>query len=50
MRDTRPGSAALAATLTALGACSAGIPVRQDPEEVRNRYEAYAGAALDHFT
>ena len=46
----RTGSAAIAATLTALAACSAGIPVRQDPEEVRNRYEAYAGAAVDHFT
>jgi hypothetical protein len=49
MRYTRAGNAAYAATLTVLAACSAGIPVRQDPEQVRNRYEAYAGAAVDHF-
>lgn len=50
MRDTRARSAAIGATLTVLAACSAGIPLRQDPEEVRNRYRAYAGAAVDHFT
>jgi hypothetical protein len=50
MRYPRASSAAIGATLIVLAACSAGIPVRQDPEEVRNRYEAYAGAAVDHFT
>jgi Family of unknown function (DUF6491) len=50
MRNTKQSSAAIAVALTLLAACSAGIPVRQDPEEVRNRYEAYAGAAVDHFT
>jgi hypothetical protein len=50
MRYTSASGAAIAATLTVLAACSAGIPLRQDPEEVRNRYEAYAGAAVDHFT
>ncbi|HEY8052435.1 MAG TPA: DUF6491 family protein [Steroidobacteraceae bacterium] len=50
MRYTQARSAAFAIALTALAACSTGIPVRQDPEEVRNHYEAYAGAAVDHFT
>lgn len=50
MRYTQARSAAIAIAVTALAACSAGIPVRQDPEEVRNRYEAYAGASVDHFT
>lgn len=50
MRYTTASGAAIAATLTVLAACSAGIPLRQDPEAVRNRYEAYAGAAVDHFT
>jgi hypothetical protein len=42
--------AVIALTLAVLAGCGAGIPVRQDPETVRNRYEAYAGAAVDHFT
>jgi hypothetical protein len=50
MRYIQPRNAAIAIALTALAACSTGIPVRQDPDEVRNRYEAYAGAAVDHFT
>ena len=50
MHYARPGSAAVTAALIVLTACSAGIPLRQDPEEVRNRYQAYAGAAVDHFT
>jgi hypothetical protein len=50
MRNNQARSAAIAVALTVLAACSTGIPVRQDPEEVRNRYEAYAGAAVDHFT
>lgn len=50
MPYTRPTRAAVAGALALLAACTAGIPVRQDPEEVRNRYEAYAGAAVDHFT
>jgi hypothetical protein len=50
MSYARPASAAIAVALTLLAACSAGVPVRQDPEEVRNRYQAYAGAPIDHFT
>jgi hypothetical protein len=49
MPCTRPTCAALALAVALLAACSAGIPVRQDPEEVRNRYQAYAGAPIDHF-
>ena len=50
MPCTRPVRAASALALALLAACSAGIPVRQDPEEVRTRYESYAGAPIDHFT
>jgi hypothetical protein len=50
MTYARAASAAIAVALILLSACSAGIPVRQDPEEVRNRYQAYAGAPIDHFT
>jgi Family of unknown function (DUF6491) len=50
MPYTRPTRAAVAVALALLAACSAGIPVRQDPEQVRNRYQAYAGAPIDHFT
>jgi hypothetical protein len=50
MPCNRPTRALIAVALALLAACSAGIPVRQDPEEVRNRYESYAGATIDHFT
>ncbi len=50
MSYAKPALAAIAVAFTLLGACSAGIPVRQDPEEVRNRYQAHAGAPIDHFT
>jgi hypothetical protein len=46
----KPTRAVLGIAITLLAACSAGIPVRQDPEEVRTRYESYAGAPIDHFT
>ena len=50
MPYAQPARALLALALSLLGACSPGIPVRQDPEEIRTRYESYAGAPIDHFT
>jgi hypothetical protein len=50
MPYAKAARAVIAVTLILLAACSAGIPVRQDPEEVRSRYESYAGAPIDHFT
>jgi hypothetical protein len=50
MRYPQARRAAIGVALTVLAGCSTGIPVRQDPEQVRSRYEAYAGASIDHFT
>jgi hypothetical protein len=50
MPYAKPARAVIAVALGVLAACSPGIPVRQDPEEVRTRYESYAGAPIDHFT
>jgi hypothetical protein len=39
---------AAAAALALLGACASGIAQRQS--QVRDRYDAYAGPPVDHFT
>jgi hypothetical protein len=33
-----------------LGACAGGIPMREDSEVVRDRYNAYAGEPIDRFS
>ncbi len=45
--------ACFATGLTALGllgACAGGIPMREDSEVVRDRYNAYAGEPIDRFS
>ncbi len=41
--------AALAALSALLAAC-AGIPLHESEQEVRDRYNSYAGEPIDHFT
>jgi len=36
--------------LALLAACGSTIPMRESAAEVRDRYNAYAGAPIDHFT
>jgi Family of unknown function (DUF6491) len=49
MRHRVSRFAALAALPALLAACG-GIPLRESDEEVRDRYNAYSGEPIDHFT
>jgi len=50
MQHPLPRLTAAAVTLALLSACAAGIPLRQSEQQVRERYHAYAGEPIDHFT
>jgi hypothetical protein len=41
--------ATTAAALGLLSACASGIPRHESDQQVRDRYNAYAGEPLDHF-
>lgn len=49
IRHRKRGSAALAALCALLAGCS-GIPLHESDQEVRDRYNAYAGQPIDQFT
>ncbi len=38
------------AALGLLGACAGGMPMREDPQVVQDRYNAYAGDPVDRFS
>lgn len=38
------------AALTVLSACVSAIPLHESEQQVRDRYNAYAGEPIDHFT
>jgi hypothetical protein len=50
MRHQHLGSTLIAATLTLLSACASGIPLRESDAQVRDRYNAYAGDPIEHFS
>jgi len=50
MRHQHLGLAAVAPALALLAACASGIPLHQSDQQVRDRYNAYAGEPIDHLT
>jgi len=50
MRHQHLGLAAVASALALLVACASGIPLHESDQQVRDRYSAYAGEPIDHFT
>src|SRR5258705_142135 len=50
MRHQHLGLAGVAPALALLAACASGIPLHQSDQQVRDRYNAYAGEPIDHLT
>ena len=44
------GLAGVSAALALLAACASGIPLHESQQEERDRFAAYSGEPIDHFT
>ena len=50
MLHKRSGLAGVSAALALLAGCASGIPLHESQQEERDRFAAYSGEPIDHFT